>query len=190
MTSRYRICNFGIITIQTKYKTGECYCGTHAHFITYPQSNLITISMSVHTCIYLGLVFKYSLLDKNSVIKHYPLRFNHFISPFMASFIFPNENSTLKILLIQAVEYQQIKINTIHCKRCIVTIYDGPGIKLEKLNWKNTVLTASFQCLIYIKVLRKYFFEEFFIKNVNYTTVLAEIKVLHANTKKNILLDY
>ena len=110
--------------------------------------------MSVHPCVYLGLVFNYSLLDKNLVIKYYPLRSNQVISPIIASFIFPNKNSTLNILLIQVVKYQQIKTNTIHCKRCIVTLFDGSGIKLEKLNLKNTVVTVSFQCLIYVKVLR------------------------------------
>ena len=144
--------------------------------------------MSVHQCVCLGVVFIYSLIDKNSIIKYY--RFNHVVSPMMVSFIFLNKNSTLNILLIQVVKYEKIKINSISCKGCIVSLFDGPGIELEKLNWKNTVVTVSFQCLIYVEVLRENFFEKFSIKNVNYTTILAEIKALHANTNENILMCY
>ena len=158
MTSSNRSYNFGNITIHTNYKARESYCKTYAHFITYPQSNIKNISMSIPPCVYLGLVFKHSLLDKNSVIKYYRLRSTQVVSPKMVSFFFPNKNSTLNILLIKVVKYQQIKINTIHCKRCIVTLFDGPGIKLEKFNWKNTVVTVSFQFLIYVEVLREYFF--------------------------------
>ena len=137
------------------------------------QSILVKISLFIHPCVYLGLVFKYSLLHKKSIIKHYHFKFNHVVSPIMDSFIFPNTNSTLNILFIQVFKYQQMKINTIHCKGCIVTIFDGPGIRLEKFNSKNTVVTISFQCLIYVQALKG-----LFVKNMDYTSILPEIKVL------------
>ena len=92
MTSNYKSCNFGSVTI---YK-GGLFCGSHAKFLTYPVGNVLNISLKFHECVSVDLLFRYSVINHNIIT-------NDYYSYTLTSLTFPDQHSKLVIKLIKLI---------------------------------------------------------------------------------------